>query len=94
MDKIEISTNPKFALANGTIVQRGNVSLLTVFINYLVDIGPPMYSQFGVKHLSNGVYVELCGYLKMANQNLMFKKIHDYIRSIGKINSRCPAKAV
>jgi Protein of unknown function (DUF1091) len=95
---VDILTNPSIVLANWTL----DSTKISVNLNFIVDVPSPINIVVTVKHFSNGAYVksflnvdtELCSFLKTKNQNLVFKQIFDYVRTMGKVGTRCPLKRV
>jgi hypothetical protein len=98
LEKVEVETNPKYILANVTMVE--NKGYLNVSV--LNDIDAPIFVNISMKQLIKKAYVqsylnfelEICEFLKTKNANPIFKAIFNYVREFGKIPSRCPVKKV
>jgi Protein of unknown function (DUF1091) len=83
---------------NGTVED----AMITSYADFLVDVPAPIKVLLTLKHFSNGAYVrsfmnievEICGFLRTTDQNLVLRKIYEFMRSYGKIPNRCPLRRV
>jgi Protein of unknown function (DUF1091) len=97
-EKLEFKTDPTLVSMNASL-QNGTI---TAYAEFFSDIPPPINFQLNLKHFSNGAYIksfmnveiDLCAFLKSTDQNPLFKKIFEFVRSFGKIFDRCPLKQV